>query len=222
MINGSYNDQSLLIWGASGHAKVVIDVVRSTGIYDVVGCIEDSNGDDTANRSLDLPVIGGRNKLMECRDKGLKNIFIAIGDNQARLQLAEIAKEEGFDIPTLIHSSAIVSDRSELGCGVLVCPSAVINPSVTVLDYAIINTGAIVEHDSSVGRAAHVCPGVTLAGHVTVGEGVWVGVGSTVIDNVTMHDHSFIGAGSVVVNDIEAGLVAYGVPARVHPKNDRR
>ena len=79
----------------------------------------------------------------------------------------------------------------------------------------IINTGASVDHDCLIDEGAHICPGVRLAGNVSVGRGTWVGIGSTVIQKVSIGQESVIGAASLVLKDIPSGVVAYGVPAKV-------
>jgi acetyltransferase-like isoleucine patch superfamily enzyme len=65
----------------------------------------------------------------------------------------------------------------------------------------------------------HVCPGVTIAGHCTVGDAAWIGVGSVLKDRVTVGDRCFLGAGSNVVGDLPSGVLAYGSPARTSRPN---
>ena len=92
---------------------------------------------------------------------------------------------------------------------------AVINPGSQIGQSVIINTSASVDHECVIADAAHICPGVHLAGRVQVGAATHVGIGTTVIERINIGSGSFIGAGSVVVDDIPDGVVAYGVPARV-------
>lgn len=54
-----------------------------------------------------------------------------------------------------------------------------------------------------------------LAQPISVGDNVWLGAGTIVNPGVTIGDDTVVGAGSVVTNDLPAGAVAYGVPARV-------
>jgi acetyltransferase-like isoleucine patch superfamily enzyme len=48
--------------------------------------------------------------------------------------------------------------------------------------------------------------------------GAKVGSGSTVLAGVTIGAHSLVGAASLITQDIPAGALAYGHPARVHGK----
>ena len=50
---------------------------------------------------------------------------------------------------------------------------------------------------------------------VHIGKNCWLGAGVIVLPGVSIGDNSVIGAGSVVSKDIPAGVVAYGVPAKV-------
>jgi len=78
----------------------------------------------------------------------------------------------------------------------------------------LINTGAIVEHDCSIGEGSVVGPRATLTGRVTVGSGVEVGAGAIVLPDRTVGDDARIGAGAVVTHDVSAGSTVVGVPAR--------
>jgi UDP-perosamine 4-acetyltransferase len=82
-------------------------------------------------------------------------------------------------------------------------------------DLAIINTGATVDHDCTIGRSAHIAPQCGIAGSVTVGSGSMLGVGTKVIPGITIGKNATIGAGSVVVRNIPEGALAMGVPARI-------
>lgn len=54
-----------------------------------------------------------------------------------------------------------------------------------------------------------------MGGRVTVATGAFVGVGAVLNPRVTIGARSVIGAGAVVTCDVPAGMLAYGVPARV-------
>jgi len=54
------------------------------------------------------------------------------------------------------------------------------------------------------------------AAPIALGDNVWLGGGVIVVPGVTIGDDTVVGAGSVVTRDLPAGVVALGVPARVH------
>jgi acetyltransferase-like isoleucine patch superfamily enzyme len=81
-------------------------------------------------------------------------------------------------------------------------------------DFAIVNTGATVDHDCYLGTGVHIMPGATVAGEVRIGDFATVGSGAVVLPRVTIETGAIIGAGAVVTEDVPAGTTVVGVPAR--------
>ena len=52
-------------------------------------------------------------------------------------------------------------------------------------------------------------------GGIQIGDDVWLGYGTIVLDGVHIGKGAVVGAGSVVNQDVPAGTIAAGVPARV-------
>ena len=77
------------------------------------------------------------------------------------------------------------------------------------------NTNCSVDHDCKISSFAHMAPGATLSGGVTIGENVLIGAGATVIEYKSIADNVIIGAGSVVVEDIPETGTYFGNPARL-------
>lgn len=207
--------RKLLIWGASGHASVVADVVRCRGQYEIVGFLDDVSPECAGSRFCDAPILGGRERLDSLLQEGIEHLILGFGNCEARLRLAECATEKGFGLATAIHPKATVASDVEVGDGTLIVAGAVVNPGAEVGNNVIVNTSASVDHDCVIEDGAHICPGACLAGDVHVGRGAWVGVGATAVDGVCIGEGTTVGAGSVVVGDLPAGVVAYGVPARI-------
>lgn len=205
----------LVIWGASGHASVVADVVRSRGEYEVAGFIDDVNPEREGVRFRDATILGDRERLDGLLQEGVEHLICGFGNCEMRLRLSELAREKGFSLATAIHPRATLASGVEVGGGTLVVAGAVINPGAAIGDNVIVNTSASVDHDCVVEDGAHICPGACLAGDVHVGRAAWVGIGATVVERVRIGAGTTVGAGSVVVEDLPAGVVAYGTPARV-------
>lgn len=211
--------KKLAIWGASGHALVVAEMVRLQKEYELVGFLDDTNIERKNKQFLGLPVYDGE-QLDELKDLGVNNMILGFGDCQARLKLHSVAKEKGFSFITAIHPNAVVSQNVEIGEGSVIAAGAVVNPGSKIGCNVIVNTCASVDHECVVKDGAHVCPGVHLGGRVTIGRGTWIGIGTTVTERVKIGDHSIIGAGSLVLRDTPSKAVAYGVPAKVRRQND--
>lgn len=189
------------LYGASGHAKVVMDIAKLTH-FDVP-CLIDDN--PAVNELAGVPVVHS--------SEGLTPIIVTIGDCQIRKRIVE--KLGARDYLTLIHPSAIKAESVRLGVGNVVMAGAILNPYVVVGNHCIINTGASVDHDSIIHDFVHIAPHCTLCGEVEIGEGTWVGAGTTIIQGIHIGKNCFIGAGAVVVKDIPDNSLCYGNPARV-------
>jgi len=209
-----------VIWGASGHARVVADALRLAGGHDLVGFLDDVNPERAGTRFCGLPVLGGKERLEDLLREGVTHVIFGFGDCAARLRLADFVRSLGFSLAVAIHPRSVIAEDVPVGDGTLVAAGAVVNPGARIGGNVILNTSCSVDHDSVVEDGAHVCPGARLGGNVSVGRGAWVGIGSVVIDGVRIGAGAFLGAGSVVVGDIPEGILAYGVPARPVRKVD--
>jgi len=205
--------RDVVILGASGHAKVCIEVLRATGRYRPCACLAPNS---TIQTILGVPVIRNSDSegLAKLRTEGVKDAFVALGDNHARDHVARVVEQLGFALITAVDPRAHVSPSARIGSGVLLMPGAIVNADAAVGDLSIVNSGAIVEHDCVIGRACHLAPRSVLAGNVTLGEWVFVGVGAVVRPDTRIGADVVLGAGTVVVRDVVGGATMVGVPAR--------
>lgn len=204
----------IVIWGASGHARVVADALNLGLKFSIVGFLDDTparEGEEFGGP----PVLGGRDVLTDLREHGVRHIHIAIGHCRARSELATVAHGHGFVLATVVHPRAIIAQGAPIGQGAFVAAGAIVGPNTRIGKNVILNTGCSVDHDCLVDDGAHVGPGVHIGGASHIGKQAWIGIGATLKDRVKVGDGAIVGAGSVVVRDIPPGVVAYGVPARV-------
>jgi UDP-N-acetylbacillosamine N-acetyltransferase len=205
----------LAIWGASGHAIVVADIVRRQGIYQIVGFLDDVNPNRQGEAFCGAQILGGQEQLECLRTQGIVYVLLGFGNCVWRLKLTNWLQEQGFVLPVAVHPHASVASDAYLGAGTVVAAGAVINSGVKIGRSVIVNTSASIDHECVISNAVHIGPGAHLAGRVFVGEATQVSIGATIIDRVQIGARSIIGAGAVVVHDIPADVVAYGVPAKV-------
>jgi len=195
----------LVVIGAGGHAKVVVDTCRAAG-WTVLG-----TADANPNRTVsDLPHLGPPEKLRV--GSGVRAV-IAVGSNTARRNIA-LRLEGCLNWTSIVHPAATVSPRARVEEGVVIFAGAVVQTDTVVGRHAILNTGCRVDHDNNVGAFCHVAPGAVLAGAVTLGEGVFVGAGAVVVPNLTLGEWGTIGAGATVVRDTGPALTYAGIPAK--------
>lgn len=205
----------VIIWGASGHARVVADIVRVNGSHDIAGFIDDVHPERAGADFEGAKIIGGQRALHEQLTAGVTDVIVAFGDCDARLAAATIARNLGFTLASAIHPSAVIASSARIGAGTVVAANAVVNPGAAIGENVILNTGCSVDHDCSVGDGAHISPGARLGGAVRIGDAAWIGIGAVIADHRVVGTRTVIGAGAVVVRDIPPAVVAYGVPARV-------
>lgn len=205
--------QKIIILGAGGHGRVVLDILLHAGQHQSVGFL-DNNAALHGRRVDGLPVLGGTEQLGALRESGVTGAIVAIGDNGVRRGIAALVEREGLQLVNAVHPSAQLAASVTLGKGVVVAAGVLVCAHCQVGDLVILNTGCIVDHESMIGTAAHVCPGVRLAGHVTVESGAFIGIGATVVQNLRIGFEAVVGAGSVVIRDVDPMSTVVGVPAR--------
>lgn len=204
--------EAVVVIGSGGHAKVVIELLRAEGKYQILGC---TGLAETGFVLGDIPVLGTDTVLPAVLAKGVRNAFVAIGDNHLRLRLLAQVSEMGFELINAVSPNAVVSPSATLGRGIAIMAGAVINASAQIGDGAIINTNAGVDHDCRIGNGAHIGPGSALAGNVKVERESFLGIGTCVLPGVRIGNRVIIAAGSVVIRDIPDDVTAMGVPARI-------
>ncbi len=206
-------NRSIVIWGAGGHANVVIDAVRCAGQYQVEALVDDV-GAVAAPEAHGIRIVRNLDQLRRIRADGVDRLHVAIGACAARARIAEQAQALGFALVELRHPAAIVSPRAEVAAGAFLAAGSIVGPSARVGTGVIVNTRASVDHDCEVYAWSHIAPGATLGGRVVVGRETWIGIGACVREGIRIGARVMVGAGAVVLRDIPDETVAYGVPAR--------
>lgn len=208
----------IAIVGAGGHGRVVLDILKHNHQFDVVGFL-DANP-LLHNRVVDgIPVLGDTSIIPQFRRLDVGAVVIAIGDNQIRCQYAEVFTKAGVSLVSAIHPNASIANTADIGKNVVIAAGTIICAHVIIEDTVVLNTGAIVDHESVIRSGAHICPGVRLAGHVLVEERAFVGIGATVIQGVTIGESAVVGAGAVVIEDVPPYSTVVGVPAKIIKKH---
>lgn len=193
--------ETINLFGASGHAKVVMDIIDATG--DKIGCLYD----DTPH----CEELQGKPVYNASRTNVEGPLIISIGSNGVRKLLSE---RYLLRYARAIHPQSIVSPTATIGSGTVVMQGAIIQSDAVIGKHCIINTGASVDHECIIGDFVHISPHATLCGNVFIGEGSWIGAGAVVIPGVKIGKWCVIGAGSVVINDVEDNTTAVGNPCK--------
>ena len=200
----------MYLYGASGHAKVILDILKACDIK-MEGLIDDN---PSVNELMGFPVFHHR--------LDLHPVIVSIGNCATRRkvveQIAEALHATPFDAAvfgTAVHPSAIVSETAHIGVGSVVMQGAIIQTCTQIGRHCIVNTGAKIDHECVIGDYVNVDSGVILCNNVTVGDDTWIGAGSTIIQGIHIGNHVVINAGSVIVQDVPDGCTAYSNPCRI-------
>lgn len=190
----------MILYGASGHGKVIIDILEANGIR--IDFVVDDNSD--ISELLDYEV----HRNIGMYDEAI----ISIGSSVIRKQVVSQLTVNRY--LKAIHPTAIISPRATIAEGTVVMQGAIIQTCANIGKHCIINTGASVDHDCKLADFVHVAPHATVAGNVEIGEGSWIGAGAVVKQGIKIGDWCMIGAGAVVVKDVPDNATVVGIPAK--------
>lgn len=211
----------VVVYGASGHARVVLDILESNCCWQIKGLIDDCEslwGSSIGN----YQVLGGRGMLTNLYREGVRHAVVAVGSNSARRRLCQFMEQTGFTLITAIHAFSSVGNRTKIGPGTVVMPGAVVNADAEIGNGVIVNTGVTIDHECRIGDFVHISPGAHLAGNVVVGELAHIGMNAALVPGVKVGRESIVGAGTIVLDDLPASVTAVGVPAHIVDGNDPR
>ncbi len=190
----------MYLYGASGHAKVIIDILTANHIH--IDALVDDNLELTELHGI--PVIHSF--------KGLSPFIVSIGNNKTRRIIAERLRGP---FGTAIHPSAIISESARIGAGTVIMQGAIIQSDTRISQHCIINTAATIDHECIIEDFVHISPNASLCGNIYVGEGTQIGAGSVVVPGVKIGRWSLVCAGSVVTHDIPDYCIAAGNRCKV-------
>ncbi len=209
----------LIILGAGGHSKVLVDIARITnriikGI--TVGTSCNKLNQDFENCEL----LGDDNIIYKYspNDVELVNGIGSIGNSNPRVKLYEHFKDKGYKFATLIHPSAVISNSVKISEGSQIMAGVVIQTVSIIGENCIINSNSSIDHDCVVKDHVHVAPGSVICGDVTIAKGSHIGCGSIILQGIKIGESSLIAAGAVVNKDIPSDSVAKGLPAKIQER----
>lgn len=204
----------VIIIGGGGHAKVLIEALRSSGVT-ILG-ITDTDTRLQGQAVTGVTVLGDDAIIAQYRTDEvlLVNGIGSIGIPAARSAVFNAFKAQGYGFASVIHPSAVIAADVALNEGVQVMAGVVIQPCSSIGRNSVVNSGAVVDHDCVLGDHVHVAPGVTLSGEVRIGGGSHIGTGAVVVQRVRIGSGCLVAAGAVVVSNVPDGLAVQGVPAK--------
>ena len=213
----------MILWGATGHAKVLRECMADSGLRLVALFDRDTS---VGSPFSDVPLVGDQHSFESwLDDRGgpdALGFLVAIGGDRGVDRIERQGYLEGLGLKPLMarHRSAFIADTARIGLGSQVLAQASVGVDATIGRACIINTGAIVDHDCRLADGVHIAPGARLTGEVEVGTVAMIGAGAVVLPRVRVGSRAVIGAGAVVVGDVAPGTTVVGNPAK--PLSERR
>jgi sugar O-acyltransferase (sialic acid O-acetyltransferase NeuD family) len=208
----------VLIVGAKGHAKELLDIIEKNKIDEKIYFFDDISKDAETKLYGKYPILRNFQEIDKI-DSPAKIFALGIGTPKLRFLMAQKLKNLGWRLTSIISNTAQIANHNViLGDGINVMHNAFISNDVTIGEGSLINANTMVHHDVSIGKFCEISPGSCLTGGVKVGDFSFIGAGSVIIPKVIIGNYCIIGAGSVVTKDIPEQSVAVGVPARVIKK----
>ncbi|MCB9025419.1 MAG: acetyltransferase [Bdellovibrionaceae bacterium] len=198
------------VFGAGGHAKVVIDILQKSKEYEICNLFAKNPG---FTEFLGFPVYDQDH----LENFEIDFAIVAIGDNWIRSKVVNmiLQTKPKLNFISAIYPSAIIANDVVIGAGSTVMPGCVIGPGVRIGNHCIVNTSCSIDHDCRLDDYSSIAPGSTLGGGVKVGKFSAISLGAKIIHGMSIGEHSVIGAGSTLVKSIESFKVAFGSPCKI-------
>jgi len=195
----------IYLYGASGHAKVIIEILE-LGKKKIGGLIDENSA---ISSIMEYAVY---EKMPDNFNNESDSFIVSVGGNAIRKKLVA---QLNVPFDTAIHPSVNISKSAKIGEGTVIMGGVSVNADAKIGKHSIINTNCSVDHDCVIGDFVHISPNVALEGDVTVEEGVHIGIGACVIQGIKIGKWATIGAGTVVIKDIPAFAVVVGNPGEI-------
>lgn len=195
-------NKPVIILGGGGHAKVLIDALRRSGV-EIVG-VADPGLKIGEPGPLGTIVMGDDEMIAE-QDPArieLVNGIGSVSNTRLRREVYGRFKAQGYRFFTVVHPSAILGEGVFLGEGAQIMAGVVVQVEAQIGANSIVNTRASIDHDCTIGEHCHIAPGVTISGGVSVGASTHIGTGAVVIQNIRIGAECLVGAGAVLRHDL--------------------
>ena len=205
--------KKLGIIGSGDLGQLICHHARICG-YEMAGFLDDFKQKGTAVDGI--PVLGKVTDVMNAYQDGtIDELMVAIGYKhfESRKNLFESLVGK-IPMANVIHPLVYVDPSCKLGSGIFILPGCVLDRNVTLENNVLMNTGAVIAHDSQIGAHSFLSPAVSIAGFVKIGECCNIGINTTVIDNINIGDSCQTGGGTVVIRDLIRPGLYVGNPAR--------
>jgi sugar O-acyltransferase (sialic acid O-acetyltransferase NeuD family) len=210
-------NKKIAIVGAGGLGREVLmllhQINRVSPAWDIQGFYDDVP--PVGHLTNGYPYLGNIGQLNHIDQ--LLHVVLAIGNCQAKVEVAARLVHPLLRFPVLVHPSVLLhpEQKHRLGEGTIICQNCILTTQVTVGRHVLLNLACTIGHDTVIGDFCSLMPQMAVSGGVKLGTGVYGGTNSTILQNKKIGAFTTIGAGAVVLQDLPSYCTAVGVPARI-------
>ncbi len=145
---------------------------------------------------------------------------IATGEPRNRDILYTKVKNCGYNFDTLIHPDVRIPDTTTLGEGVVVNTGALISCNVTVGNNVFFQPYCTIGHDAKIADSCVISGFTAVSGHCEIGRATYIAVHSAVKQEIKIGSNCIVGMGAMVLRNVEDKIIVLGNPARIIGTND--
>jgi sugar O-acyltransferase (sialic acid O-acetyltransferase NeuD family) len=201
----------LLILGAGSFALETLDIAETSGGFEPLGFVNSLEQPGPGATLAGLPVF-----WIEAVPFDPADCWVVCGIiSTRRRDFVETMAGRGYRLASVVHPSAILSRRSQVGEGCVVNAGVIVSSNTCLEDNVIVNRGCLIGHDNLIRSFCTLGPGANVAGAVEIGAGAYIGLGAVIRDHITIGAEAVVGAGAVVVKSVPANVLVTGIPAQI-------
>lgn len=214
-------NKEIHILGIGHNSIAMIDLAEDCG-YQIAGLYHYNHQQD-GKRYFDFTIQGCFEDMLAEPSLEGKNFLLSMGDIPIRRKLYERITAKGGYIPTLVHPSASVSSRAELGQGVIIMPQSIVQADTCIGDNTVITIHSSISHSARIGRHCFISGNNLVGAYVTMEDGCWIGQSCLIVSGTvdTIGHDSILGAGSVLRGNMRPSCLYLGNPARLIKRLER-
>lgn len=206
----------MLIIGARGFAKELLEELKTNGFTDRLVFFDDQNTYSSSTLFEKYPIIDTVEKAMKYLSTVDNRFVLGLGNPIYRQDMDNFFTKNGGQLTTVISNKANVGSfdvRIDAGCTIM--SGSQISNSVKIGRGSLIYYNSIVTHDCKLGAFTELSPGAIVLGRTTIGDHVQIGANATILHDLNIGDNVIIGAGAVVLKDIPSNTTVVGNPGKV-------
>ncbi len=208
LLENNSDSISVIIIGGGGGAKMIIDALKHSNKYKVVGILDDKL--KIGSNIMGVYVVGDLKDVQSLLKVEITNFIIAFGvlkERNVRHDLYLSLKQLGCNFPNVIHPKAIVEESVLMGEGNVILAMANVGSCVSLGNLNYINNNALISHDCILHDNVHLAPASVLASSIIIESNVLIGMNTTLYYGIRIGSDSTVLNGLIINNSISKNTI---------------